>query len=165
MFDCCVVRFVSPFSEKKSNFQSGQKSRENRTNMDIIISFVLVAEPVDKHGITLVHITYPPLGIYLPAVCKPQRVACNVNNQSSSSGSESQESGITSGMSPKIFKELTDNVKEPFPLHMSSWQRDFTRFRTVFTGHDGETLLSPHTFAELDTLADELFKSISISTG
>ena len=131
--------------------------------MDIIISFV--AKPVDKHGITLVHITYPPLGIYLPAICKPQRVACNVNNQSSSSVSESQESGITSGMSPKIFKELPENVKEPFPLHMSSWQRDSTRFRTVFTGHDGETLLSPHTFAKLDTLADELSKSISISTG
>ena len=146
-----------------SNFLSGQKSRENKTNMDIIISFV--AKPVDKHGITLVHITYPPLGIYLLAICKPQRVACNVNNQSSSSNSESQESGITSGMSPKIFKELPDNVKEPFPLHMSCWQRDSTRFRTVFTDHDCETLLSPHTFAKLGTLADELSKSISISTG
>ena len=59
MFDCCVVRFVSPFSKKKSNFQNGQKSRENRTKMDIILSFL--AKPVDKHGITLVHITYPPL--------------------------------------------------------------------------------------------------------
>ena len=105
------------------------------------------------------------LGIYLPVICKPQRVACNVNNQSSSSVSESQESGINSGMSPKIFKELSGNVKEPFPLHMSSWQRDSTRFRTVFTGHDGETLLSPHTFAKLDTLVDELSKSISINTG
>ena len=105
------------------------------------------------------------LGIYLPVICKPQRVACNVNNQSSSSVSESQESGITSGMSPKIFKELSDNVKEPFPLHMSSWQRDSTRFRTIFTGHDGETLLSPHTFAKLVTLVDELSKSISINTG
>ena len=27
--------------------------------MDIILSFL--AKPVDKHGITLVHITYPPL--------------------------------------------------------------------------------------------------------
>ena len=59
MFDCCVVRFVSPFSKKKSNFQNGQKSRENRTNMDIILSFL--AKPVDKHGITLVYIPYPPL--------------------------------------------------------------------------------------------------------
>ena len=113
---CCKV--CLPIFEKKSNFQSGQKSRENRTNMNIIISFE--AKPVDNHGITLVHITYPPLGIYLPAFCKPQRVACNVNNQSSSSVSESQESGIPSGMSPKIFKELPDNVKEPFPLHMSN---------------------------------------------
>ena len=76
--------------------------------MDIILSFL--TKPVDKHGITLVHITYPPLGICLPAICKPQRVACNVNNQSSSSVSESQESGITSDMCPKIFKELPDNV-------------------------------------------------------
>ena len=60
MFDCCVVRFVSPFLKKKSNFQNGQKSRENRTNMDIILSFL--AKPVDKHGITLVYITYPPWG-------------------------------------------------------------------------------------------------------
>ena len=59
MFDCCVVRFVSPFSTKKSNFQNGLKSRENRTNIDIILSFL--AKPVDKHGITLVYITYPPL--------------------------------------------------------------------------------------------------------
>ena len=59
MFDCCGVRFVSPFSKKKSNFQNGQKSRENRTNMDVILSFL--AKPLDKHGITLVHITYPPL--------------------------------------------------------------------------------------------------------
>ena len=154
---------MSSHFRKKSNFQNGQKSRENRTNIDIILSFL--AKSVDKHGITLVHITYPPLGIHLPAIRKPQRVACNVNNQSSSSVSESQESGITSGMSPKIFKELPNNAKEPFPLHMSSWQRDSTRFRTVFTGHNGEMLLSPHTFAKLDTLIDELSKSISISTG
>ena len=60
MFDCCGVTFVSLFSKKKPNFQNGQKSRENRTNMDIILSFL--AKPVDKHDITLVHITYPPLG-------------------------------------------------------------------------------------------------------
>ena len=59
MFDCFSVRFVAPFWKKKPNFQNGQKSRKNRTNMDIILSFL--AKPVDKHGITLVHITYPPL--------------------------------------------------------------------------------------------------------
>ena len=59
MFDCCGVRFVSPEEEKKPDFQNGQKSHENRTNMDIILSFL--SKPVDKHGITLVHITYPPL--------------------------------------------------------------------------------------------------------
>ena len=32
------------------------KSQENRTNMDIILFFL--AEPLDKHGVTLVHITY-----------------------------------------------------------------------------------------------------------
>ena len=55
MLDCVGVRFV----RKKPNLQNGQKSRESRTNMDIISSFL--AKPVDKHCITLVHITYPPL--------------------------------------------------------------------------------------------------------
>ena len=59
MVDCCGVRFVHTFSKKRPNFQNGQKNRENRTNIDIILSFL--AKPVDKHGITLVHITYPPL--------------------------------------------------------------------------------------------------------
>ena len=54
MFDCFGVRF-----EKKPNFQNGQKRRENRTNMDIIL--LVLAKPVGKHGITLVHITHPPL--------------------------------------------------------------------------------------------------------
>ena len=89
----------------------------------------------------------------------PQRIVCNVNNQSSSSASESQESGITSGMSPRIFKEMPDKVKELFLLDMSSWQPDSTRFGTVFTGRNGETLLPPHTFAKLDTLVDELSQS------
>ena len=44
--------------EKRPNFQNGQKSRKNGTNMDIILSFL--AKSVDKHSITLVHITYPP---------------------------------------------------------------------------------------------------------
>ena len=65
MFDCCGVRFVSPFSKKKPNFQNDQKSRENGTNMDIILSFL--AKPVDKHGTTLVHITYPPLELLVLA--------------------------------------------------------------------------------------------------
>ena len=56
MFDCFGVGFVPPIFEKKPNFQNDQKSRENRTNMDIILSFL--AKPVDKHGITPVHITY-----------------------------------------------------------------------------------------------------------
>ena len=40
-----------PISEKKPNFQSDQKSREHRTNMNIILLFL--AKPLDKHGITL----------------------------------------------------------------------------------------------------------------
>ena len=45
---------------KKPYFQNGQKNpRENRTNKDIIL--LILAKPLDKHGITLVHITYPPL--------------------------------------------------------------------------------------------------------
>ena len=60
MFDCFGVRFV-PHVRKTPNFQNGQKSCANRTNMDIILSFL--AKPVDKHGITLAHVTYPPLRI------------------------------------------------------------------------------------------------------
>ena len=41
------------------------KSQENRTNMDIILLFLI--KPVDKHGVTLVDITYPPLQI-LPQI-------------------------------------------------------------------------------------------------
>ena len=37
------------------------KSRENRTHMDIILLFL--TKQLDKHGITLVHITYPPLNV------------------------------------------------------------------------------------------------------
>ena len=58
MFDCSGVRFVPPPPRKKPNFQNGRKSLENRINVDIL--FVL-AKPVDRHGITLVHMTYPPL--------------------------------------------------------------------------------------------------------
>ena len=69
MFDCFGVRFVSPHFGKKPNFQNGQKSRKNKTNIEITVSFL--TKPVDKHGITLVHITYPPLNFdvssgYLP---------------------------------------------------------------------------------------------------
>ena len=60
MFDCFGVRFV-PHFRKKAKLSKWPKSRENRTNIDIILSFL--AKPVDKHGTTLVHITYPPLGL------------------------------------------------------------------------------------------------------
>ena len=49
----------------KQNFQNDQKSRENRTNMDIILLFL--GKPLDKHGITPVHITYPHLGFFVAA--------------------------------------------------------------------------------------------------
>ena len=58
MFHCFGVRLVPPFS-KKGELSKWLKNRENRTiNMEIISSFL--AKPVDKNGITLVHITYPP---------------------------------------------------------------------------------------------------------
>ena len=52
-------KVCSPIFEKKAKLSKWPKSRENRTNIDIILSFL--AKPVDKHGTTLVHITYPPL--------------------------------------------------------------------------------------------------------
>ena len=60
MFDSFVVRFVSPFW-KKAKLSKWPKKSENGTNMDMILSFL--AKSVDKHSITLVHITYPPLAI------------------------------------------------------------------------------------------------------
>ena len=59
MLDCFGVRFVPPIFEKAKP----SEWPKNRTNMDIILSFL--AKPVDKHGITLLHITYPPLDFQL----------------------------------------------------------------------------------------------------
>ena len=61
MFDCFGVMFVPLFS-KKSQIPKWPKKPGNRTNMDITLSFL--AKSLDKHGVTLVHITYPPLGIW-----------------------------------------------------------------------------------------------------
>ena len=58
MFDCFGVRFVPLFLKKSQTFKMAKKPGK-RTNMDIILSFL--AKPLDKHGITPVHITYPPL--------------------------------------------------------------------------------------------------------
>ena len=44
--------------EIKTNFQNGPQIRENWTNVNIILLFL--GKPLDKYGITLVHITYPP---------------------------------------------------------------------------------------------------------
>ena len=60
MFDCFGVRFVLPFWKKSQTFKMAKKNWKNGTNVDIILSFL--AKSVDKHSITLVHITYPPLG-------------------------------------------------------------------------------------------------------
>ena len=61
MFDCFGVTFVPHFG-KKTNFQNDRKSLENITNRNIMLSFLAKAQ--DKHGITLMHITYPPLLFY-----------------------------------------------------------------------------------------------------
>ena len=59
-----------------------KKRQENRTNMDIILLFL--AKPLDKHGITLVRITYRPLGtpaFYSPFICSS---LCRISNPSDS---------------------------------------------------------------------------------
>ena len=68
---CCTFEKLTqniPFTqlcptifEKMPDFQNDQRSRENRTNMDIILLFL--AKQPDKHGITPLHITIPPLMI------------------------------------------------------------------------------------------------------
>ena len=57
MFDCCGVKVCLSIFEKKAKLSNDQKSLENRTNMDIILSFL--AKPVDKHGIPWKFIFYP----------------------------------------------------------------------------------------------------------
>ena len=52
------MRF-DPHCFLKPNFQNGQQTLENRTNKNIIL--LILAKPLDKHGTTLVHITYSPL--------------------------------------------------------------------------------------------------------
>ena len=62
MFDCFGV-MLSPYFRRKAKISKWPKKPGNRTNMDITLSFL--AKSLDKHGITLVHITYPPLeGLY-----------------------------------------------------------------------------------------------------
>ena len=54
-----LVQGLSPHFRKKAKPYERQKSQESWTNMDIILLFL--AKPLDKHGTTLIHITYPPL--------------------------------------------------------------------------------------------------------
>ena len=50
--------FGPPFS-KKAELSKWPKTWENRKNLDIIL--LILEKRLDKHGTTLVHITYPPL--------------------------------------------------------------------------------------------------------
>ena len=56
--DCFGETFVPTIFEKKLNFQNGQISCESRRNVLVILIFS--TKPLDKHGITLVRMTYPP---------------------------------------------------------------------------------------------------------
>ena len=58
LLDLFGATFVSPIS-KKAKLSKWPKILEDRTNMDIILLFL--AKPLEKHGTTLVHMTYPPL--------------------------------------------------------------------------------------------------------
>ena len=58
MSDCFGVMFA-PLFKKKAKLSKRPKKPGNTTNLDITLSFL--AKSLDKHGITLVHITYPPL--------------------------------------------------------------------------------------------------------
>ena len=69
---------MSPNFRKKPNFQNGQKGRENRTNMDIILIFL--AKPLDKHGITLVHISYPPVIVQYVQVAEDMLKPCKISH-------------------------------------------------------------------------------------
>ena len=58
MFDCFGVRFVSLFSKKSQTFKMVKKAGKLDKHGH---NFIILAKPVDNHGITLVHITYTPL--------------------------------------------------------------------------------------------------------
>ena len=73
MFDYFGVMFVPLFS-KKAKISKWAKKPGNRTNMDITLSFL--AKSLDKHGITLVHVTYPPLGHHNFVVIAPMIMKC-----------------------------------------------------------------------------------------
>ena len=65
------------FFEKKAKISKWPQKPENRTNMDMILSFL--AKPVDKHGITLVHINYLPLDLsssFLPSTFIKLNMIC-----------------------------------------------------------------------------------------
>ena len=60
LFDCFGV--LSLIFEKSQTFKVTKESGKIGTNMDIILLFL--GKPLDKHGIALVHITYPPLAAW-----------------------------------------------------------------------------------------------------
>ena len=62
MFDCFGVRFVPLFLKKSQTFKMAKRAGKIGQTWKIILPFL--AKPLDKHGITLVPITYLPLGIF-----------------------------------------------------------------------------------------------------
>ena len=74
LLNCCTfekltesIQFVLPFLKKSQLFQNGQKSRENRKNMGMILLFL--DKPLGRHDITPVYITYPPLIVTKTCFC------------------------------------------------------------------------------------------------
>ena len=62
VFDIFVLnRYKSCCHFIHNNMLISFQLQETGTNMDIIYSFL--AKPLDKHGVTLVRITYPPVAI------------------------------------------------------------------------------------------------------
>ena len=59
--DCIGV--VSHFEKKNTNFQSGQNTLKIGQKCILLLN---LAKSLDKHGTTLVHVTYPPLLFPLP---------------------------------------------------------------------------------------------------
>ena len=59
-----VFKVCLPIFEKSQTFKMAKRAvKIGQVYMDIILSFL--AKPVDKHGITPVHITYSRLEVYI----------------------------------------------------------------------------------------------------
>ena len=127
------------------NIQIGQNSQENRTNMDIIL--LILAKPLGKHGITHMHITYPPLWISeCGESCVLQILPCQTAlNEMLSSPKEAQFVDLPS--SPRLLNVLNNS---------DTWGHLITPGGELINFHDGGDHVRP--FSQIPKYVDQIFR-------